>query len=506
MMPLALKVAEEPALDPDQFEALISRRLGKMSDGEIRHWLRHGRGPLTQDVERLIPDRPRTAIDVFSEMEQRPRLQGTLALAARLEGLLWLPSRRLERPVLQGGGYTDVTTRGAPERILPIQFALDGEEFIRRFAESELLYFHREEPREPISEELVLLLDQGVRTWGDVRLVLSSAVIALARQAGRRQIAVMLATTGTGGEPVDAASIEPAALARLIEASDLSPNPGEALERLFARTGPGRRDVVILTHPRNLTEADVLTTARAASTDAHSGTRLFALSVDVNGQLELAELRQGLPIVLVRTRIELEPKAALPTLEITTAEPTSRRAWRGDFEAIGFPFCCGLLDVLERPGVSGGDLMSRSFDFDSSGERILALGVGLGHLLFTAKLDGTEVEHLPMPVNDTKPVILERQVIGVAGGFVVSGLSSGGPCLIHYDFPSRRCAIHRLIDIPPSVTWCYYRDLHAIALPPIKEESTYTAVDLSASGCDSTTTTRARRAVDARKRACRFTR
>ena len=173
MMPLALKVAEEPALDPDQFEALISRRLGKMSDGEIRHWLRHGRGPLTQDVERLIPDRPRTAIDVFSEMEQRPRLQGTLALAARLEGLLWLPSRRLERPVLQGGGYTDVTTRGAPERILPIQFALDGEEFIRRFAESELLYFHREEPREPISEELVLLLDQGVRTWGDVRLVLS---------------------------------------------------------------------------------------------------------------------------------------------------------------------------------------------------------------------------------------------------------------------------------------------------------------------------------------------
>ncbi len=188
MLPLAMKMAEEPALDPDQFEAVISGRLDRMSDVEIRHWLRHGRGPLGEDVERLIPDRPRTAIDVFSAMEQRPRLSGTLALAARLEGLLWLPSRRLERPVLQGGGYTDITTRGAPERILPIQFALDGEEFIRRFAESELLYFHREEPREPISEELVLLLDQGVRTWGDVRLVLSSAVIALSRQAERRRI------------------------------------------------------------------------------------------------------------------------------------------------------------------------------------------------------------------------------------------------------------------------------------------------------------------------------
>ena len=44
-----------------------------------------------------------------------------------------------DRPELQGGGYSDLTTRGAPERILPIQFALDGEEFIRRFAEGELL-------------------------------------------------------------------------------------------------------------------------------------------------------------------------------------------------------------------------------------------------------------------------------------------------------------------------------------------------------------------------------
>ena len=76
----------------------------------------------------------------------------------------------------EGGGYTDITTRGAPERILPIQFALDGEEFLRRFAERELLYFHREDVREPLTEELVILLDQGVRTWGDVRLLLSGAV------------------------------------------------------------------------------------------------------------------------------------------------------------------------------------------------------------------------------------------------------------------------------------------------------------------------------------------
>jgi hypothetical protein len=504
MMPLAIKVAEEPGLDPDQFEALISRRLEKMSDVEVRHWLRYGRGPMAQTAERLILDRPRIALDVFSEMERRPRLAGTLALAARLEGLLWFPSRRLERPELQGGGYTDITTRGAPERILPIQLALDGEEFIRRFAEGELLYFNREEPREPLTEELVLLLDQGVRTWGDVRLVLSSAVIALARQAGRRHVIVKLAATSNDGEPVDLTTIEPAALSILIEASDLSPHPAEALQRLFATAQPGRRDVVVLTHPQNLIEPEVR--AAAASSDRHAGTRLFAVTVDWNGRLELAELRRGLPIVLARSRIEIEPAAVPLTLDASAPKQTAKWAWTGEFDPIGFPFCCGLLERLEHPGASGGDLMSQPFDFDESGERILAVGDGLGHLLFTCTLDGTEGEHLPMPVfkqptphlpiplQEKHWVLIDRQVIGVAGGFVVSGYRSGGSCLVHYDFPSRRCVLHRLDDIPPSVTWSYFRDLHAIAMQPVREDEPYRAIDLSARGSGATGTSRARRA------------
>ena len=105
---------------------------------------------------------------------------------SRLEGALSLPPRRLDRSELQTDGYSDLTTRGTPEQILPIQFALEDEEFLRRFAERELLYFHRETPRPPAVEEMVLLLDQGVRTWGDVRLVLAGAAMALARQAERR--------------------------------------------------------------------------------------------------------------------------------------------------------------------------------------------------------------------------------------------------------------------------------------------------------------------------------
>ena len=60
-----------------------------------------------------------------------------------------LPPRRVEVTGLQADGYWDLTTRGSPEQILPIQFALEDEEFLRRFAERELLYFHRESPQPP---------------------------------------------------------------------------------------------------------------------------------------------------------------------------------------------------------------------------------------------------------------------------------------------------------------------------------------------------------------------
>ncbi len=144
-----------------------------------------------------------------------------------------MPPRRLAWAELQNGGYADLTTKGAPEQILPIQLAYEREEFLRRFAEHELLYFQREEPRQPTTEELLILFDQGVRTWGDVRLVLASAALALLRQAERRRIAIKLAATSNDGEPIDAATIEPGALTALLEASDLSAHPGRALGALI---------------------------------------------------------------------------------------------------------------------------------------------------------------------------------------------------------------------------------------------------------------------------------
>src|SRR5262249_28902167 len=150
------------------------------------------------------------------------------------------------------GGYADVATRGHLEQLLPSQLAYEDLEFIRRLAQRELLFFRREDPHVHTREDLVVLLDQGVRTWGIVRLVLTAAVFALGRLAERRGIPFLVATTGGGGELHDPLAAPPEELGALLESSELGAHPGLALERVLEKETTDGRDVVLLTHPRNL--------------------------------------------------------------------------------------------------------------------------------------------------------------------------------------------------------------------------------------------------------------
>src|SRR5262249_18918646 len=174
----------------------------------------------------------------------RRRLAGARRSVARLAGALALPRRRLDHHELPLGGYADVTTKGHVDQLLPSQFALDEWDFFRRFAERELLYFRREEPHAPVRQQLVVLLDQGGRTWGGgrrrggrhwgrVRLVLAAAVMALGRQAAARGVPFLVATTAGDGHLLDPLKEAGDALGERLEASDLTPHPGPALERVL---------------------------------------------------------------------------------------------------------------------------------------------------------------------------------------------------------------------------------------------------------------------------------
>jgi hypothetical protein len=451
----ALDTVELPPLAPADFEALVLEALRDFSAKDLEHWLRHGRGPLPNVGETLVrevvPRKPNTLAEALAALTLNPRLSGAVPFVAQLVSALTLPPRRLTHEELPLGGYADVATRGHPEQLLLSQFALDGTEFIRRFAENELLYFRREEPQVQTREELVVLLDQGVRTWGDVRLVLTAAVMALGKLAVRRKIPFSIAATSSEGRCLDPLQVEDRELGELLEASDLTPQPGLALERVLEERPSTARDVVLLTHPRNLGEEDVATAARRVA----PGTRLFAVTVDAHGNVRLVEMKHGTAVPRSRFQVEMELPSRLPrpTIKTPAEDEEATVPWKGDVEPIGFPFRFGVV----------GKVMPRSFAFEHSGGWLVtASSHGMLHLW---SVDGTRREVLPRAFLHGEVLTRVEAAMEVIGGFVVIGRIRGNFVVVHYEFAAREVKAHEIGLTTDRVGLSYYlSEFHSVVV------------------------------------------
>jgi hypothetical protein len=443
---------EGPPLSPPAFDSRVQRALEGYDLAEMLYWLRHGCGPVRQAeplAQAVVDLRPPTLAGRLADASRRQRLSGAVPFVGQLVSALTLPPRRLAPPELPLGGYADVTTRGPLGQVLPSQLAYDDLEFARRLAQGELLFFRREDPHVRTREDLVVLLDQGVRTWGVVRLLLTAAVFALGRLAERRGLPFLVATTGGRGKLHDPLTEAPENLGALLEVSDLSAHPGLALEHVLEEETAGGRDVVLLTHPRNLAEEDVTAAARRAG----RGTRLFAVAVDDHGEVQFAQMRHGAPVPLGTFRIDLEQPPPTPA-----ARPAGG-VWRGDVEPVPYPF---------QIGFSSAGQPSLRFAFDQAGEWLLTATNG-GHLHAT-RTDGSRTEVLPRGMVEGKVVGSVECVLGVAGGFVIT-THHPTVAALHYDFATRICKYHLFpTAVSPTtrpdkpVAWHYLRWAHTLLL------------------------------------------
>jgi hypothetical protein len=455
---------EIPPLSALDFEMRLQNALKQLGPDEIASWLRHGRGPLREPGLRVAEEidalKPKTIEGILAALSARERLAGAIPMVAQLVSALNMPPRRLAHQALPTGGYADVTTRGRPEQILPSQFAIDDVEFLRRFAENELLYFHREEPHAPVTEELVLLLDQGVRTWGRVRHALAASALAFAKLASRKKLPFLLGTTSTDGQLFDPLQTDAEFLGAVWESSDLSPNPSLALEQILETPGKCRRDVVVLSHPRNVAEADFAAAARRATPD----TRVFTVAIDEPGQVLFREWRRGIPVKVVDFRVDFSPLTA-PKQSPALSSGPDPRGWRGDVEPVPFPFRFGVVHRIEKP----------LFDFDHAG-RWLLLCTFRG-LLHAWKLDGSRAEVLPRALVDGEVLEQVDAVLGVADGFVVGGRVGKSLVAMHYDLGSRTARARVLgPTFDGEWLWFYSRELHTV----VARGRTYSrALDLS---------------------------
>jgi hypothetical protein len=485
------ELAEEPPLPRDEFERRVAERVGRFDDDALHHWLTHGCGP-TPDPDKLAEVAETLSARVAKLLtlaRRRLRLVGAAVLAPAIDAAVTIPPRRHTPDALPQGGYCDVTTRGDPERLLPAQFALDPDEFVRRFAGRELLYFKREEPHTTEKPERVIVLDQGVRTWGSVRLALAGAALALLGKDPNRLGRVGLFVTSSYGR-VDVIEPDAETVADELEASDLTPHPGGALAAALddptAEDGP--RDVILLTHPRNLDEPAVTAAAR----DRRPGDRLFALAVDEHGRAVFSEWTDGglLPIRSFRVDLAGAEAARAEPGPVRSRPAALESSWTGDVEPVGFPFRPGL--VAEPTG----------FGFDTAGDWLVI--AGRDGFLHGLTLDGSPPEVLPRAFGNGVVLRHVDAILGVNDGVVVCGRmrlptegylstaslpggftivtpgvpvvsASASPARVepiptelfvaaHYDRSGRRVTLHTLGPAFAGVRWSSYPDLNCVVV------------------------------------------
>jgi len=134
-----------------------------------------------------VPEALRPWQDVFSRMPpEHLRILGQLM--ADLSLLIDEPQWAVPQSRGEFDSYDGIANRGEMERLLASEWVwrdLDAEEFLRRFAESELFY-HRVHHRAPTETKAIgVIIDSGPWMLGRPRLVALAALLCLGRLAHR---------------------------------------------------------------------------------------------------------------------------------------------------------------------------------------------------------------------------------------------------------------------------------------------------------------------------------
>ena len=143
---------------------------------------RHGAG-LPLEVQELDLPKSLRARGLIEELENESKYAPIASSARQLLSVLSFPRRIEQENELRDGGISDISNRGPLDRLLLTELANDGLTLATRVALGEALYFERESPPLPPSNQRVIVLDNSVFLWGRPRFVQASAALAIAAQS-----------------------------------------------------------------------------------------------------------------------------------------------------------------------------------------------------------------------------------------------------------------------------------------------------------------------------------
>ncbi|QDU58345.1 hypothetical protein [Aeoliella mucimassa] len=294
--------------------AAVAPGLERITPEAVRVWMETGLqeipepAPLDEVVEEEPPETREAARRVIEELLDSPEHAGMAKLAKQLLATITLPRKLTESNEHEMGGYSDITNRGTPDRLLLSELAQDGLTLAVRVAMNEAMYLHRETPPSVPNIRRELLIDVGVQSWGLPRVFATSVALALA--ASTPAGATFAASRGSGPllEPVDLCTKE-GLLAHLVSL-EADPHLAEALPSFASQIEQAEEAVeaMVVMTAEAYAEPAVIDELRRLKAD-----RLYIATVDRQGTFRLSERRDRGEKILRQAQLQLDQLVTNPS-------------------------------------------------------------------------------------------------------------------------------------------------------------------------------------------------
>ena len=259
-------------------EGSLDQRLRTGLDSEVQ-------AP-TQRPQTLPISQTRAFLDDLEEHEDE--LASIASIAKSLMAAIHIP-RTVDTPeALPIGGYSDISNRGVPDRLLVSELAQDEDILAMRVNLNEALYLRRELPPQSPMRTRLILIDTGIRMWGIPRIFATALGLAFCATANPRRPSIVFRTSDSlkGSLAMQSDFTSRAGLTEHLEDLATTPHPGAALADLSAAEhayGEDRDiDLIVITHPNAYTDSDFEKTTFESPLS-----QLYVATVNEDGQFQL---------------------------------------------------------------------------------------------------------------------------------------------------------------------------------------------------------------------------
>jgi hypothetical protein len=168
----------------------LARNTRRVTEENVRRMMTVGHVDLPEPVTRelvIIPDpapviepagEPLTVPELLKELQQHEQHAVLVRLVKEIRAAVSFPRRIVPGDDLGLGGVSDLTNRGEFDRLLLSELAQDDDVLTIRVALREAMYLRREAPPSPPAEARALLIDHGLRMWGQPRFLACAVMLA----------------------------------------------------------------------------------------------------------------------------------------------------------------------------------------------------------------------------------------------------------------------------------------------------------------------------------------